>query len=318
MRGRFGFLLLLSALAPRTLHADPGREARAEGLFREGEALFDKKEVDRACEKFSESFRLDPKLGTLLNVAYCHESQGKTATAWSAYNEAAALAVQKGQKDRELFALEHARELARRLSRVEFALPDGELTGVYVDGSLLPSHRFRAPMFLDPGEHTVRVTAVHKHPRTVGFRVMDGPAAQGIVVPPLEDYVETKKTITPSRNEEQEEEERHNRRTLAWVFGGTGALGLLLGTYFGVHALSTKEDAGGLCAGNQCSREGARLYDNAHRAATLSTIGFGVGLAGLGVGTVLYISSNPKKRELHRASVGARGTAMGLFWEGSF
>ena len=48
----------------------------AESLFREGKRLSSEKKFSEACPKFEESYRLDPGLGTLLNLATCHLSFG--------------------------------------------------------------------------------------------------------------------------------------------------------------------------------------------------------------------------------------------------
>src|SRR5690242_5233362 len=78
--------------------------ALATELFQQGRALMAEKKLDQACPKLEESMRLDPGGGTLLNLAICHEEQGKTATAWSEYAEAIALAQRDGRPDRQKLA----------------------------------------------------------------------------------------------------------------------------------------------------------------------------------------------------------------------
>jgi hypothetical protein len=51
--------------------------------------------------KFEESNRVDPKLGTLMNLALCHEKEGLGASAWAGYARAASLAARAGQSGRE-------------------------------------------------------------------------------------------------------------------------------------------------------------------------------------------------------------------------
>src|SRR5262245_5300846 len=57
--------------------------AAAEARFREARALLQENRVSEACAKFAESNRLDPSSGTLLNLANCHKTEGKLATAWA-------------------------------------------------------------------------------------------------------------------------------------------------------------------------------------------------------------------------------------------
>ena len=49
----------------------------AESLFREGKRLSGEHKFAEACPKFAESYKLDPGLGTLLNLAICHEVGGQ-------------------------------------------------------------------------------------------------------------------------------------------------------------------------------------------------------------------------------------------------
>jgi len=52
-----------------------------------------------ACPKLEESQRLDPALGTLLNLADCREQEGNVATAWSLFRDAESLARRGGHAE---------------------------------------------------------------------------------------------------------------------------------------------------------------------------------------------------------------------------
>ena len=72
----------LCLLAGRSAGAEPRDPAAAEWLFREGRALMKKGDFAPACAKLAESQRLDPAVGTLMNLAECEERIGRTASAW--------------------------------------------------------------------------------------------------------------------------------------------------------------------------------------------------------------------------------------------
>ena len=54
-------------------------ETIAEALFLQGQERMAAQDITAACDLFTRSLKMDPALGTLLNLARCHERQGKTA-----------------------------------------------------------------------------------------------------------------------------------------------------------------------------------------------------------------------------------------------
>ena len=101
----------------------------AEALFREARALMEEGKYAEACPKFRDSQRLDPGVGTLLNLARCYELNGQTASAWSRYGEAAAAARDAGQEGREQHAREQAARLEPTLSRIVLVVPESVALG---------------------------------------------------------------------------------------------------------------------------------------------------------------------------------------------
>src|SRR5687767_13693349 len=77
------FLVLAAVVALEDRAQAQARDAAAgEALFQEGRGLMKAGDFAAACPKLEESHRLDPALGTLVNLASCEEQQGRTATAW--------------------------------------------------------------------------------------------------------------------------------------------------------------------------------------------------------------------------------------------
>jgi hypothetical protein len=94
--------------------------------------------------------------------------------------------------------------------------------------------------------------------------------------------------------------------TAAYVSWGVGLVGVGVGTAFGVMTLKGKHDL--QCDGNSCPSSQRDAVDSAKRNGNISTIAFGVGGAGLVLGTVLYFSLGSSSAETH-ASVPSRGFA---------
>src|SRR5436190_1493807 len=93
-------------------------KAQAEALFRQGLAAIDADDIATACGRFTESQKQDPSAGTLLSLADCHARQGKTASAWAEFQEAAVLAGHAGRQEHRAEALRRAAELEGALSHL--------------------------------------------------------------------------------------------------------------------------------------------------------------------------------------------------------
>src|SRR5690242_11600284 len=112
-RAPIGALLVVaSALASVT--ASAGDESVAERVFNEGRALMVAGRFAEACPKLEESQRLEPKGGTQLNVAACHERLGKIATAWVEFHDAVVAAKTEGHPERERLAQQRVDALEPR------------------------------------------------------------------------------------------------------------------------------------------------------------------------------------------------------------
>ena len=149
--------------APRA--ATPANRALAVTLLQQGKELMAAGNLAEACPKLEESYRVDPDLGTLLNLALCHDQAGKVATAWTELTAAAAEARRTNQPDRASLAERRAAALEPRVARV-FVRVGGAVptpgVEVRVDGALVAPAALAAPIGLEPGAHSVQVSAKAK------------------------------------------------------------------------------------------------------------------------------------------------------------
>jgi hypothetical protein len=290
------FALAASSIA-RVAHAqslDDAR-ARADALFREGQQLLTAGQVVTACEKLEESQRLDPKLGRLLNVAYCHEQLGRSATAWGEYNQAAALALQLGQAERQTFARHQAGELARKLSFVQLDLAEApDLSQVTVDGRELARDQWGLPQPTDPGAHTMTFAAVGRRTQTQVVTV-NSPGTVRVAVAPLETETPPPAAAPPPAPAlsvmpvSELPRSVGSARAIGWSVGAAGGAALGAGVGFGLRAISLKGDADPHCPNRMCTPEGMALIGDAKTAATVATVGFVAGAIGVGVGAWLVL-----------------------------
>jgi len=189
--------LALLAIVAASCWCSPARAqasnaALAESLFREGKRLSGEHKFTEACPKFAESYKLDPGLGTLLNLATCHESEGKLATAWAEFSEASSRAKREGDNDRAQLADEHVRALEPKLAHVTIALaPGAAVPGLVIkfDTRELASAALGLPIAIDPGKHVLEASAPGKEPASQAFDTPSTPSTVSVTVPVLKDSV---------------------------------------------------------------------------------------------------------------------------------
>ena len=114
------------AAAPRASEGasvSTDNRALAEVLFFTARGMMEAQRYPEACQKLAESYRLDPAAGTLLNLAVCHEKQGRIASAWGEFTQSANDAKHAGRADREELAREHAAALEPDLPMMTIEVP---------------------------------------------------------------------------------------------------------------------------------------------------------------------------------------------------
>ncbi len=333
-----GVLIVTGALlSPASAHAQ--RESLAEELFRQGQRLMHAQEVDSACLKFEESQRLDPATGTLLNLAVCHQKQGRTATAWAEFRQAAELARRDHRPDRVEFAEQRAAELEARLVRLKLVLPP-EVTAldvtVALNARLLGPGAYDVAFPVDPGEYLVTVTCP-RHETWEKLVVVDGtsPVVELVVPPPApRTQVPTRAQVTPSQQTGTEDgkspaepwtlQPRSPLDAPRWTsvgLAGAGILGVGLGSAFGIVAMVQS----GACDGHDCQTpEDVRTFESAQDYATASTVSFALGGAALAVAAAIWFLVPERKAArtmppMDEARAAIRwGRSGGALVEGSF
>jgi len=133
MRGSlFCFLAIMAVSAGAGAQA---KDAVGEKLFVDAQEALKAGRVSEACTKFAESNRVDPQLGTLLNLAACHEKDHKPTSAWSEYTQLVDLATKAGDAGRADYARKRAAALAPALPQMTLHPPKtATITEIAIDG----------------------------------------------------------------------------------------------------------------------------------------------------------------------------------------
>lgn len=275
-------------------------KAAAEALFEEGTTLMNEQKFPAACAKFEASSAIESGLGVKLWLADCYDRVGRTASAWGLFTEAAALAHQSGQTDREHAANERAADLEARLSKLAIKPPPGGLPGsvaVTLNGVEIPVASLGTPLPVDPGaEHVVF--------RAPGFRVITlerdvppGPSSFVLDVPPFEPEPRAAAPAADARAAAPAASHAKpgaTQRTLAYAVGGLGVLSLAgAGVLaYRAHALDTDSHAHCLVSEpNACDEDGASLRGQALNYGNVATGALIAGAALTVTGVVLLLTA---------------------------
>lgn len=233
MRSRLQKWALLVLLAPGLAGAETPGESEAERLFEEGRALMLDQRFAEACPRIAESQRIEPRVGTLLNLAVCHEQTGKVATAWVQYQQVLTSARAEGQTERERLATERIAAVEGRVPWLTVGVSVREPVhglSVRLDGAPLEPMAWNREMPVDPGEHRVMATAPERTAWELPFTLQEG-QRKTIEVPSLTLVPEPRKEVpdsppdSPVAGEVPVAEPRKEEKSSPWVF----ELGLLAG-----------------------------------------------------------------------------------------
>lgn len=284
----------VAVAAPQEPGSRPGptatQESNGVALFKEAKALLSQGRFELACQRFAESYKAEPSVGALLNIADCQERAGKLVAARSSYVEAHALAMKKSDPDRALFADNRAKELDARVPRLRIELPEPNARGlvVTIDGVPVPDNGQKEPVLLDPGAHRLQASA---EGRALVSREVSIPASEHevyVAMPPFES-ASFASSEPPAADETFSAHDRGSRIDLAFpsfvAGGGLIAGGLIVGAV----AIVRWNDFLDQCPDRKCADERTRFearpaHDSAQLFATTSTVLVvsGVALVGLG------------------------------------
>lgn len=198
--------ILILELLSGVAFAQSSEVTAAQALFDEAKRLMANGNLAEACPKLEESQKLDPALGTVLNLADCYERDGRLASAWSHFVEAEGIARGGGHLDAESVARDRASRLAAVLSNVVIEVePEASTPGLEItrDGVVVGPAQWGVPIPADRGVHVVKATAPGKKNWDARFEVSAQGATVTIRVRALDSEPTPNGSAAPSANEAQ-------------------------------------------------------------------------------------------------------------------
>jgi len=267
------------------LRAAPGEtSAMADALFREGRAALARGDYPDAYAKLSESQRLEPSPGTLINLALAEEKLGRLTAAWE--HARAALDALSATDDRRPKTNELLERLDRRLPRLTIraspALPSGTI--VERNGVVLGPGSFDVAVPVEPGAQTFTVKSPGRADAVRSLVLREGQREQVVLaVGPV--------LVADAPPERKPLPQPPPPRRTTWPATGAVALGatsLVASGVFGLFAIDRNGRVEAECDAAGCSARGLDAAGDGRTFATVSTITFVVGALFTAIGVTLF------------------------------
>jgi len=297
----------------------------AEALFRKAKKLMKQKAFAAACDKFEASERLEPTIGTELNLADCREKNGQLATAWAAFIKVAQTAKHSGDKKREAEARRRVDALEPRLVYLTISVPrPARLAGLVIrrSGALVDAAAYDQPVPVDADEYQITAEAPGherwQHTISIGktSKTIDVPTLDAAAPEPQEPQAPPARTVEPAARVPEPSPWTSKRKTAA-VISVVGVAAGIAGVALGLHANDLESQSDARCPTVRCNDETAIERNRSARTeGTLANIGM-IGGGALVVGAVvLWILDDRKPRD--RVSIMPGIGPSGIALEGRF
>jgi hypothetical protein len=307
-------------------------KATAQAFFERALADMQAGRLEKACPVFAESLHLYYAPGTLFTLAECEAKRGHLAAALSRYEEYLKLyetlppEKQTAQGSRRKDAQAQWAALDPVVPKLVVLLPQNapRETRVMLDGQEIPAAMLGTALRIEPGDHILTTQApggpVTEHPATLAKGEarkleLDVKLPPGASPPALPTPADAPAPIPPLMNAAPPPgAAKGGRRTGAYIVGGVGLAGLVLGGVTGSLMLANKGVVDANCSDGSAgvklckAAAGVTAGNQAKTLGLISSIGFGAGLAGLGAAAILLLTEPSAPKQASRrgpAPVGA-------------
>jgi hypothetical protein len=305
-------LALLATLA-RPASAEPSPlQQQADALFAEGRELLEKGRFPEACAKLAKSAELSAAVGTLTNLGYCNEQQGKFRSAMNAYAEAETLATAVGDTKRAAFAKERFAAVEPRAPKLVLRLVSPEAPGITLkrNGASMLKTDLDRPIPVDPQDYGFEASAPGYATWKSTVVVRGDGAVVTVMVPPLEREA--------AHADAARGETFGMKRVAAVGLAGLGLFALGGGLMVALAAKSRYDDSSSHCDATGCDATGASIQSGAAAQGNVATALVGLGLLSGGAAVYLWITGAPEQRRAAARAVRLDVTPSGATLGGHF
>jgi hypothetical protein len=281
-----------------------------------------------ARDRFKGAFKLRPSPIIGLKLGDVHERLGELVEARQVFQRAATVSPDEfldvGVKQESLNAQDARKQARARAQALEDRIPtiDVHLSNVpadakpkvTIDGVEIPIEALAVPRSANPGKHLIVVTIRDRAPKTAEIELVEKdrrvveidlrPDPAATTTPPdskpaTPPGATTAPALTPTP---ERRASGSATRTVGWIGFGVGGAGLIVGGVAGVLALGKASTVKDGCPNQICPPSHHDDLDAAKRWSTISNVGFGVAVLGLGVGLWGVLSSRSRETATTPAS----------------
>ncbi len=296
--------LVATLLAPSLGRAESAEsKAAARALAAEGVTLAREGNCEEAVDRLQRAEALYHAPSILTELGACQCQLGQLVEGTEALNRVvreplgddAPQAFIDAQTRAKTLLDEYRPKVANLVIHVE--APEGAVVHVAIDGKQVPDALVGVARPTDPGER--KITASGEGLLTVErivvleeggsdettLRLELDPAA--VEPEPIHVEAEARPIATP-----EDGPTRGDSLLPAYIGFGVGAVGIGVGTYFGLSAMNQQSDLDEICRDGRCPEGTREDIDTMNRNANFSTLGFGVGILGLGTGLYFLLTAD--------------------------
>jgi tetratricopeptide (TPR) repeat protein len=332
------WLALASPASAQTQEIDPAVIATARELAISGVKLAQEGQCAEALPKLERAEKLHHSQIVLTRLGDCYIKLGQLtagieslrAVLREPLTESASETLRQAYAEAGTLVEANKQKLAKltiKVTGVESSTPI-DLT---IDNKPMPSALLDAAHVSDPGEHTITVAAAGYLPKTRKVSLSPGgeesvllklevdPEAQAALQRAQLEATASPANVAPTTVVTQADDgASSSSRWPAYVTWGASAVALGVGVGFGFAALENKQGLEERCPNKICPAEASDLLETSRTNATISTIGYGVGLTGLAVGALLFwlesrdtdAESGEERAQARRVRVAPQGVAI--------
>ena len=291
-------LSLALATAPLAAHAQqPAAPAAGEANdsvgqarqhFMRGVKLYEEDDFRSALIEFNRAYELAPNWGVLYNIGQSYYQLRDYANGLRTLERYSREGGAQIAPDRRAQIEKEMAELRGRVAHVTLTA-NAEGAEITLDDASLGKTPLAEPALIGTGRHKLSIVKPGYVPLT---KMVDIAGGDRLTIALDLTELPREGEQNPAAAATVAETPSH---TPAYVVGGIGVAGIVVGSIFGILAIGNKSSLNGECdAAKHCTAGSQSDIDSFTRNSTISTVGFSVGLVGLAAGTILFLTERPK------------------------